>query len=166
MNKTTKLTYMSLLTAVALIIFMVEAQIPPLTMIPGIKLGLANIVTVFSMFWLGPMPTLAILMCRVALGSIFSGQVVAFFYSLGGGIMCYLAMLVMRRLVTERQLWICSAVGAMFHNIGQIAVAVFITRVPSIALYLPILLVTGTVAGVFTGICAQLVLARLRKQGR
>ena len=108
---------MALLTSVALIIFIIEAQIPNLAPIPGVKLGLANIITVYSIFTLGPGPTLMILLCRVFLGSVFSGQMMTLFYSLSGGMLCFLAMLVMRRLVSVKQIWVCSVIGAIFHNI-------------------------------------------------
>ena len=156
-----KLVSIAMLTAVALIIFIVEAQIPSPVPIPGIKLGLANIVTVYAMFTFGPAPTLMIFLCRVFLGSVFSGQLISLLYSLGGGFLCYLSMLLMRKIVTEKHIWVCSVVGAVFHNVGQISVAVLITRTPGIAIYLPILLVTGIIAGLFTGFCAQYVVHQL-----
>lgn len=139
------LTRMALLTAIALTIFMIEAQIPPLVPIPGVKLGLANIVTVYAMFLMGPVDALGILLCRVFLGSIFAGQMVTFFYSLAGGLFCYLVMLLLRRLVTEKQIWVCSVVGAIAHNIGQIGVAIAVTGTPELIGYLPVLMVSGFV---------------------
>ena len=159
--KARKLAYMSLLTAIALIIFTVEAQIPSLAPIPGVKLGLANIIIVYGMFTLGPAPTFMILICRVFLSSIFSGQMMTLFYSLGGGILCFIAMFAMRNFVTIKQMWVCSAVGAIFHNIGQIIVAILITRTLGLVAYLPILFVSGILAGILTGICAQLLVMRL-----
>ena len=99
-----KLTRLAMLTTIALIIFMVEAQIPPPIPIPGIKLGLANIVTVYAMFALSPWDTLSILVCRVFLGSVFSGQLMTLFYSMGGGLLCWLAMLLLRRVLTKKQI--------------------------------------------------------------
>lgn len=153
---------MALLTAVALIIFVVEAQIPNPIPIPGIKLGLANIVTVYAMFALGPGSTLMILLSRIFLGSLFSGQVMAMLYSLGGGLLCYLAMLVLRRLITQDQIWVCSAIGAIFHNFGQMAVAIAVTKTPGLLAYLPFLTISAVLAGTFTGLCAQFVVKRLR----
>ncbi len=157
-----KLARMAVLTAVALTIFVAEAQIPVPVPIPGVKLGLANIVTVYAMFALGPGPAGAILLARVILGSLFAGGI-TIFYSLAGGACCYLVMLVMRRLVTGRQIWALSMLGAAAHNIGQIAVAAAIVRTPAVAAYLPILMVSGIVTGLFTGVCAQLLLERLKK---
>lgn len=161
---TKKLTQMALLTAVALIVFMVEAQIPSPVPIPGVKLGLANIITVYAMFLLGPAETLMILVCRIFLGSVFSGQMMTFFYSLGGGLLCWLAMVLMRRIVTRKQIWVCSVIGAICHNVGQIAVAIFISRTPSLIVYLPVLMVSGVLTGLFTGVAAQFLIARLEKK--
>ena len=67
------------------------------------------------------------------------------------------------RVLTEKQMWVCSVLGAVAHNVGQIGAAVLITRTPAIAAYLPILMVSGILAGLFTGLCAQFLLARLKK---
>lgn len=155
---------MGLLTALALIIFTVEAQIPALVPIPGVKLGLANIITVYAMFCLGPKDTMMILLCRIFLGSVFSGQMMTLFYSLSGGLLCYLVMLPMRKLVTEKQIWVCSVVGAIAHNIGQIIAAICIARTPGLIVYLPVLMISGIIAGTFTGLCAQFVISRLPRK--
>ena len=83
--KTKRLCHMALLTALALIIFMVEAQLPQLAPVPGMKLGLSNIITVYAMAVLGPGDTLMILLSRIFLGSVFSGQMTTIFYSFAGG---------------------------------------------------------------------------------
>ena len=157
-----RLTRSALLTAIALTIFLVELQIPSLAPIPGVKLGLANIVTVFAMFLLGPVDTFGILLCRILLGGLFSGRVMALAYSLAGGLLCYLVMLLLRRVVTVRQIWVCSVISAAAHNIGQIAVAILITGTPALIIYLPVLMVSGILAGLFTGLCAQFAVSRLK----
>lgn len=153
-----------MLTTVALTIFMVEAQIPPLVPIPGVKLGLANIITVYAMFALGPKEAGLIFLARVILGSVFSGQLMSLIYSLSGGTLCYLTMLFMRRLVTGKQIWVLSVLGAIAHNIGQIMAAMVVLGTWSVLYYLPVLMLSGIVTGLFTGLCAQTVLARLRKK--
>lgn len=158
---TKRLTRMGLLTALALIIFMVEAQLPPLAPIPGIKLGLANIITVYAMFRLGTKDTFLILLGRILLGGVFAGQLMTLFYSLSGGILCYLTMLVLRPLVTEKQLWVASIFGAIAHNIGQILAAILIAGTLELVIYLPVLLISGIVTGLFTGLCAQFVVYRM-----
>ena len=158
---TKRLTHMGLLTALALIIFTIEAQIPPIVPIPGVKLGLSNIITVYSMFCLGPKDTFKILICRIILGSIFTGNMMVIAYSLAGGILCFLVMALISRIVTEKQIWICSIIGAIAHNIGQIIIAILIAETPSLILYLPILMISGIIAGFFTGLCAQFVVNRI-----
>ena len=158
-----RLTRMALLCAIALTIFMAEAQLPNPIPIPGVKLGLANIVTVYAMFVLGPGDTLMILITRVFLGSIFSGQMMTLFYSLAGGLLCWLAMLLLRKRLTRRQIWVCSVIGGACHNIGQLIAAILIAGTPLLAVYLPYLLAAGMAAGLFTGLCAQFLVARLDK---
>ncbi len=162
--KTKKLTRLALLTTVALTIFMVEAQIPAPVPIPGVKLGLANIITVYAVFALGGREALWILLGRIILGSIFSGQIMSLIYSLSGGILCYLTMLGMRRLVTGKQIWALSIMGAIAHNIGQILAAMFVMGSAAVLYYLPILMVSGIITGLFTGLCAQIVINRLPKK--
>jgi len=158
---TRQLSFMALLTAIALAIHVAEAQIPAPVPIPGVKLGLANIVTVYAMFTLGPGPALMILVSRILLGSLFAGQVMSLFYSLAGGLLCYAVMLLLRRVLARKQIWVASVIGAVAHNIGQILVAVIVTGTPAIVSYLPILLLSGIAAGLFTGFAAQYLINRM-----
>ncbi|MCF0151448.1 MAG: Gx transporter family protein [Firmicutes bacterium] len=162
---TKKLTYMALLTAVALIIFVIEAQIPSPIPVPGVKLGLANIITVFAMFRLKPKETFLILVCRILLGAVFAGQMMTLLYSFCGGMCCFFLMLLMRRIVTEEQIWVCSVAGAMAHNLGQLAAAMAVVKTFGLIVYLPVLMVSGMLAGAFTGFCAQYLLKHLKKLG-
>ena len=158
-----RLTRLALLTAIALSVFIVESYIPnPLTAaLPGAKLGLANVVTVYAMFALGPADTLLVLLARIVLGSIFSGNMMALAYSLFGGIACYLAMLILRRLGTG-QIWLCSCLCGAAHNAAQLLSAMIITSTAQVVYYLPFLLLAGLAAGLFTGVCAQLLVTRLK----
>ena len=165
---TKRITHAALLTALALIIFVLEAQIPPPVPIPGLKLGLANIITVYAMFRLGPKDTLAILLSRIFLGSVFAGAVSAMLFSLAGGLLCYLLMLPLRRLLSLRQIWVCGVLGAVAHNLGQTAAAILIYRTFAVAFYLPVLLLSAVVTGTLTGLSAQYVVRRMeqREQNR
>ena len=158
-----RLTLLALLTAIALTIFMAEAQLPPILPIPGVKLGLANIVTVYAMFALGPGDAMMILLCRVFLGSVFSGQMMTLFYSLAGGVLSWLVMLLLRRVLTLRQMWLCRPIAGIFHNLGQLLAAVVLMGTWTVLAYLPYLIIAGAISGVFTGLCAQFLLARLKK---
>ena len=161
-----RITTMALLTALALIIFTVEAQLPPLVPIPGFKLGLANIITVYAMFRLGPRDTLLILLARIFLGAVFAGAVSSLLFSLSGGLLCYLVMLPLRRLLTQRQLWVCGILGALCHNLGQMAAAVLVYNTPAVLVYLPPLLLSGLFTGGFTGLSAQFLLARIQPKSK
>lgn len=158
---TRRITRLSLLTATALILFTVEAQIPPPVPIPGVKLGLANIITVYAMFRCGPGDALMILLTRVLLGSMFAGAVTTLLFSLGGGLLCWTAMLFLRRILTEQQIWVCGVIGAVFHNIGQILVCIAVYRTTAVLVYLPVLILSGIMTGLFTGLTAQYVLKRI-----
>lgn len=159
-----RLTRAALLTAIALTIFMAEAQLPAPVPIPGVKLGLANIVTVYAMYVLGPGDTLMILFARIFLGAVFSGQMMTLLYSLGGGALCYLALLALRWVLSRDYLWLCSPIAAIFHNLGQLLVAAGVMKSAAVLAYLPYLVLAGACAGLFTGICAQLLLRRLEKR--
>ena len=154
---------LALLTAIALTIFMAEAQLPPLVPIQGVKLGLANIVTVYAMFILGPSDALLVLCARVFLGAVFSGQMMTLLYSAGGGLLSWLVLLLLRPLLTGKQIWLGSSISAVFHNLGQLLVAAGVLKSWAVLAWLPYLLVAGAAAGLFTGLCAQFLIARLRR---
>ena len=158
--KTKKLTLMALLTAIALTIFMIEAQIPALVPIPGIKLGLANIITVFAVFALGSREAASILFVRIFLGAVFAGNFSTILYSGAGGLCAILVTIGTRKILTNTQLWVAGALGAVGHSVGQMAMAITLTATPGLAVYLPVMIFCSVVSGLFTGLCAQLVLNR------
>lgn len=158
--KTRKITSMALLTAIALTIFMVEAQIPAFVPIPGIKLGLSNIVTVFAVFLLGGKEAAAILFVRIFLGAIFSGQFSTIFYSAAGGFLAWLAAIGLKQILTKKQIWVAGCLGAIAHSIGQMIVAVLLTATPGLVIYLPVMILCSVITGLFTGLCAQFLLNR------
>lgn len=160
--KTKKLTALALLSAIALTIFMVEAQIPPIVPIPGVKLGLANIVTVFAVFAMGSREGTLILVVRVFLGAIFSGQFSTIFYSAAGGLLAILATIGLKRILKQNQLWVAGCLGAVAHSIGQMIAAILISGTPGLAIYLPVMILCGIISGLFTGLCAQLLVNRGR----
>lgn len=158
--KTRKLTLLALLSAIALTIFMVEAQLPALVPVPGIKLGLANIVTVFTVFALGPGEGAAVLAVRIFLGAVFAGNFSTIFYSAAGGLCAIGVTILLRRILTKKQLWVAGCLGAVAHSLGQMAMAIALTGTPSLAVYLPVMIAVSIVTGAFTGLCAQLLVNR------
>ena len=161
--KTRKMVLLGLLTAIALTIFMLEAQIPAPVPIPGMKLGLANIVTVFTVFLLGPGEGCLVLAGRIFLGAVFAGNFSTILYSAAGGALAILATIALRRVLKENQLWVAGCAGAAAHSVGQMAVAVWISGTPALLAYLPILLAVSLITGLFTGLCAQFLLNRGKK---
>ncbi|MBE6948853.1 MAG: Gx transporter family protein [Ruminococcaceae bacterium] len=164
--KTRKITLMALLTAAALITFVIEAQIPPLTAIPGVKIGLSNIFTVFALWTMGPVPALCVLVVRVLLGGFLTGQPAAIIYSMAGGLMSLGVSIAVKRIFNENSLWALSAAAGVIHNMGQLLVAVWVMGTVTIAVYAPVLIISGIIAGSFTGLCVQLIMKRIRKIGK
>ncbi len=160
---TKRLTQLALLTTISLIIFIVELRIPNLLPIPGIKLGLANIITVYALYHYRAYEIFLIVLSRIILGSIFSGNFAAIIFSLSGGMCCLIGILCLRRFIPINYIWLSSICGAVLHNIGQIVVAITIMQTTAILAYLPILLISGIITGAFTGGCAYFIIRRLNR---
>lgn len=158
--KTEKLTRLALLTALASVIFIVELQLPDLIPIAGVKAGLANIITVFVLYKYKWQDAVLVTLARIIIGTIFGGNISAVIYSLSGAALALSAMLLLKKIISQKHLWLCSTVGGIFHNIGQTAAAIFVTGTFAVAAYLPPLICCGCISGAFTGLCAQLAINR------
>ena len=158
--KTKKLTQMALLTAIALTIFMVEAQIPALVPVPGVKMGLSNIITVFAVFAMGAKEAAAILFVRIFLGAVFAGNFSTILYSAAGGALAIAVTIGLRKILTQKQLWVAGVMGAIAHSIGQMAMAIAITQTVGLVSYLPVMIICSILTGAFTGFCAQFLVDR------
>lgn len=161
--KVRKLTTLALLSAIALTIFMIEAQIPALIPIPGVKLGLANIVTVFTVFRFRGRDGALVLAVRIFLGAVFAGNFSTILYSAAGGALAIAATIALKRILTKKQLWVAGALGAVAHSVGQMAMAVLLTGTPGLLIHLPVMIVCSIITGLFTGLCAQILLDRGEK---
>ena len=152
MNKTQRLARAALLTALALGLSWMERFIPLqlLVPLPGIKLGLANLVTLFALYFLGGRMALAILCVRCLLGSLFGGGVTAFCFSIIGGLLALAVMAAARRLPLL-SVYGVSILGAAAHHVGQILVAVALLRSGYVVAYLPFLLLVAIATGFLTG---------------
>ena len=158
--ETRKISYMGLLIALALVLSYVEAQIPAFVAIPGIKVGLANIVVVFALYKFGVREALIISIFRVLLASLMFGSVLSLAYSASGAFLSLLGMILLKKI----KLFSCvavSVVGGVLHNIGQILTACLVLETNVVVYYLPFLILSGTIAGVVVGLVAALVLKRL-----
>lgn len=165
MRSSKRLALCAVLAAVALTIFVAESQIPPVVPMPGVKLGLANIVTLVAMVLLGRRDALAVLVVRLILGAAFTGGFSAFMFSAVGGLFAYIVMAALVGVFPEKMLWVMSVLAALAHNAGQILVAVFVTGTPGIAVYILILAASGVVTGAFTGLAGMFLIRAVRKSG-
>ena len=150
-----KMTTLTVFTALALGISVAESMLPPLLPIPGIRLGLANIVTLILLQYYKPHEAFIVLLMRIFLSAFFAGQFTSLFYSLTGGIFCFLVMLFFNRFLNGRFLFLTSIFGALAHNAGQLLTAYVFTGSIGVSLYIPVLTLSGIVTGLFTGLCAH-----------
>lgn len=150
-----KLTTLVLYATLSLAIFAIESAIPPLLPIPGIKPGLANIITLILLRNASVKDTALVLGTRLLLSTVLFGQAIGFLYSLAGASLSLAAMVLVNRLLQNRFVFLTSVTGGITHNLGQLLVAFLITKVSGILLYLPFLILAGMVTGLFTGLCAH-----------
>lgn len=108
----------------------------------------------------GRVLTAAALILRILLGSVFAGNMMSLLYSLAGGLVCFEAMALSRDLSNLNMTWLVSVIGAIGHNIGQILIAVAMTNTVQIVWYLPVLMISAVITGLFTGLIAQYTLKR------
>ena len=155
-----KMVQLSMFTTIALTIFVVESYLPPLAPIPGIKLGITNTITLIVLALWGWKEGMLVLFLRILLGSILTGNVISCCFSLGGGILCFFVMSLLKNIVPQKMIWLLSVIGAVFHNIGQLLVACIVVGSSSVFWYFPILLTSGIVTGTFTGVAAQYVVIK------
>ena len=112
---------------------------------------------------MGPWDALLVLSARVFLGAVFSGQPMTLIYSAAGGFLSWCVLCLLRKLLTEKQIWLASPVAAIFHNIGQLLAAAAVLRSWSVLAWLPYLVIAAVLAGLFTGVAAQVLLRRLER---
>lgn len=164
MHNTQRLVYFSLLTTMAAALGLLETILPNPFPLPGVKLGLANIVTLLVIYVFGLKEGLAVSVLRVLFVSFLSGTFlsVAFFLSLSGGILSALVMAVIKLYVPAFSIIGISIAGAVAHNIGQLLTASFLIQTSYIFFYLPVLLLAALPTGFSTGYIARLLLPYLR----
>jgi len=154
---------MGILVSQALILHLVERMIPVPAPVPGIKLGLANAISLMAIVLFGPKEALLIVAMRTFLGSVFGGGVSSFIYSFIGGTISTLAMAVMyKKFRNLFSLPAISVVGAIFHNMGQIFVASIIVQNMKLFYYLPVLLISAVITGLFIGFAVQYTLKPMK----
>lgn len=155
------LTRLSLLTALSLLLFTAESALPAPVPVPGVKLGLANVVTVWALYRCSVAETALVLASRVALAALLAGRPASAVFSAAGALFCMAGAVPLRRIVPEKRLWLTSAVCGLLHNLGQLCAAVAVARAPALWSYLPFLLAAGLVSGSLTGALASLAARRV-----
>ena len=156
------LTKMALLAAAALILGYIDSLIPLVPSVPGIKLGLPNLVVIFALYRMGFRDAAILSLLRVTLASILFGSVMSFAYSAVGAA---LSLLVMWGMKTTGRFGTAgvSVAGALAHNFGQILTAALLLETSMLVWYLPALCISGTAAGVCIGLLASVLIRRIRE---
>ena len=160
--KTKKVAMLGLTIALAMIMSYIEALVPLSFAVPGIKMGLANIVIIFVLYKIGTKEAILVSLIRVILVSLLFSNVMAMAYSIAGAVLSLSVMWLLKK--TDKFSFVgVSIAGGIMHNVGQIIMAVILLGTEQIALYLPVLIITGTVTGVVIGIVSGLVINRFKK---
>ena len=152
-----------MLIALALAFSYLEAQIPSFFPVPGMKLGLTNIIVLLSLYRMGWKSAMAVNVLRIVLVSFLFGGISAMIYSLAGGMLSTIVMILLKK--TDRfRIVTVSIAGGISHNVGQIIVAVFALNTVGIAWYLTVLWFSGLASGALTGIIGAELVKRLPEQ--
>lgn len=151
-----------MLVAVAFVLSYIESMLPLNFGVPGIKAGLSNIVVLFSIFNFNPLTAFGIAIVRIVLCGITFGSLSGMLYSLSGGILSFVVMLLLKK-TKKFSVYGVSVAGGVSHNIGQIIVAMLVLNNRLIMYYLPFLLIAGVVAGVATGMLGGILIKRFRE---
>lgn len=164
MKNTTRMVFIALIVAQALVLHVMEGMIPLPIGVPGARLGLANIFTVTSLYTLGFKSTLLVVLMRVFLSTFFGGNLSSLMYSLAGGVLSLVVMTLIKNTFKDKVSLIgVSGAGSISHNIGQLLVASTIVHNFAVMLYLPILTFIGIGTGIFVGITANFIIGHLRR---
>ena len=162
-EKSKSVAVLGLCTATALILAYVELLMPPLfSAIPGIKMGLPNVLLVFLLYRRGAPSAIVVSLLRILLVSMLFGNAMALFYSLAGGFLSMATMVLLRKLNFVSEVGV-SVAGGVTHNVGQILMAMLLLETAELGYYLVVLTVTGTLAGILIGLCGSLLIRKIPK---
>ena len=160
-KRTLKLTTLALTISFAMVLSYIESRIPAFVAIPGIKVGLANIAVIFTLYKLGIKEAITVSVIRVVLVSMLFGSPISMIYSISGAVLSLLAMSLLKVLTPLSEVAV-SVTGGVMHNIGQIAAASFMLSTNVVIYYLPFLLVSGTIAGIAVGIVSAILVKKVK----
>lgn len=158
-----RITFLGLFTAVALVLAYIEAKLPPIYhAVPGIKIGLPNIIIVFILYRCGIKEAALVSLIRMLAVSFLFGNMMALTYSMAGGVLSLAVMVLLKRMKFLSVVGV-SVAGGVFHNVGQILAAMFFLGTAELGYYLIVLSVTGTISGIFVGLCGAIIVQRIPK---
>jgi heptaprenyl diphosphate synthase len=157
-----KIAFLGLCTAVAMVFAWVESLLPPIVAaVPGIKLGLPNIAIIFILYRFGWKEAAAVSFVRIVAVSLLFGNPMTLAYSVAGGFLSLLVMAILQKLNFLSTVGV-SVAGGVFHNVGQILMAMLLMGTAELGYYLIVLAVTGTVSGIFVGLCGSFAVRRIQ----
>ena len=162
MNGLQRITRIALLTALSLILFILEGFLPLPLPVPGAKLGLAAIVTLIALYMLPARDAALMLTLRIILASAFGGGLAPMLYSLAGGAASFAAMVLLKR-YTQLSIVSISAAGGFLHNMAQLLVAAAVMQTSALFVYAPILGIVGILTGILIGITARVILQKISR---
>lgn len=155
-----KITLGAMLAAAAMLLSYVEALVPPVIPIPGVKLGLANLASLFALYTLGAPAAIAVSAVRVSLSALLFGSVASFAYAAAGAALSLCIMILLKR-SGSLALPTVSIAGAMAHNVAQIGVALLILQTEVVIYYLPALMISGIISGAVIGAVGYIMVKKL-----
>lgn len=164
MNRKDKAVFVAkygMLIALAFVLSFVETLAPVSMVAPGIKLGLANLVVIVGLYTIGIKGTIAVSIIRIVLVGFTFGNLFSMFYSLAGGALSLLCMILARKANCFSTVGV-SIIGGVGHNIGQITIAAFVVQQAGVFYYLPYLLIAGTAAGMVIGVIGGMIVKRIQ----
>lgn len=160
-NAAQKTAFLGLCTALALVLAYVEAIMPPIvTAIPGVKVGLPNIVIIFMLYRFGAKHAALVSFVRVLAVALLFGNAMGFAYSVAGAVLSLLGMILLKK-IDKLSVVGVSVAGGVLHVLGQIVMAMFLLRTAEIGYYMIVLAITGTIAGVVVGLAGAIMIKRV-----
>ncbi len=162
-TKSSKLVLTALMAGLALGVYALEGLIPPIVPLPGVKLGLSNAVSLVCLYILGAKETLAIIAVRVIISSLLFANPISMLFSICGALLSFLVMLILKKIMSEANIWAISIFAALAHNAGQLLMAVLIIGQAELVYYFFVLMLSAIICGAFTGILAGASVNKLKK---
>lgn len=155
-----KMSLLALFTAFAVVLGYVESFIPSIG-IPGVKLGLANLAVILALYYLGTMEGITVSIIRILIIGMFFGNLFSILFSVAGAVISYLVMVAIKK-INKVSIITVGVFGGVFHNIGQMVVAIFVVDTYQVIYYLPVLIITGIITGAIIGIVSRMIYTRTK----